>query len=386
MLVDPNFPRRASVPPSSERLRDQAAPDIGLTPPSQRSLFKTLFAKDKTAEERRALAQFAGAVGSGQNGFAAAFANGVSAFEGQQAQTLDAFRQAQEQQRVQALADQERERQASQFERRAGQEDERIAISREGLDVRREVAKQQAQRSKQADFFSPQFAQDADGNTIAVQFSDTGKFKTQQLNGLKLINSNARGRAESNFVEDLRDSAEAASQSFNTANSAISLIEAAPEGTAFGPGAKALLEIDKARAERLPNPSPELLQRIAVSEAIVSLENEQFVANSGPLKGALSDKEGDRITKIGAGLTDSKQGALFKARARAFQAQRAQERSEFIAEAVNGLGKTPEQAKRLWRESLEGRPDFEDLIKDFSGGGSSSSGTISAADFLQGNF
>ena len=163
-------------------------------------------------------------------------------------------------------------------------------------------------------------------------------------------------KSELKRLDTVRENLDAARGQSRTASRALQLIQNAPPDLIFGPTAEAALAIDKARAAA-GNSNAQLLNRIAAGEQIVALQNAQFVANSGPLKGALSNKEGDRSTRTGAGLGDSRTGALFKAEMAAFTADRAQQRLEFIADQIEGDLMSPREAEREWERTISDRDD-----------------------------
>lgn len=151
-----------------------------------------------------------------------------------------------------------------------------------------------------------------------------------------------------------------------TAARTLQVLRSAPNDLVFGPGARVKLNIDKARAAAGDN-SPELLSRISAGEAILANQNLQFVYNSGPLKGALSNMEGERITQIGAGLGDSREGALFKAEMQQFNTARAQERLRFIAQKLEGGNVAYTDAEKAWEKSIKGvGDDLQEIIDRYT--------------------
>lgn len=354
------------------RLRDQAAPDVGLNPelPKQRSFFQTLIARDKTAAERQGLLNAAAQFAGGRNGFASALGSGGSAFENtvQQAALAEAeaeqeavLRQQQEEQ-----AEFQRQLQLSQqgnAERRLGQQDRSLDLQ-EARDAAN--ARNGGGSGSRDKFSAPQLLRDAQGRLVAVQGSSGGGIRQTPIGNLQPFNNSAIGKADAKFVEEARERRQAATVQSDQASDAISILENIPDDVAFGSLSGARLSTDKLlQSAGITNEQRD--NRVKAAEAIKSLENQQFVANSGPLKGALSNQEGERINRIGATLGDSKEGALFKARLIQFQAKRAEEREDFVASAVREQGLSPEAARRAYDSSLEDQddPELEALVSQF---------------------
>ena len=264
----------------------------------------------------------------------------------------------------QGQADRQAQEQEIAFQRQV--EQERLANERRRVELAERRAEQAAAAGGSDSFYAPLTRRDPEtGDLVDIQYSKSGDIR-ETRSGYDPVNTSAIGKADAKYLEDARDRYEASTTRFNTASEVFSLLQDPPPGAAFGPAAKTRLNFDKARIAS-GDDSPELLRRVAFGERLVSLENEQFVANSGPLKGALSNQEGERITRIGAGLGDSYEGAVFKAAALRLQAQLAMEREQFVTEAVRERGLSPEAARRAWASQSNREQQVDALIREFTG-------------------
>jgi len=359
---------------SLNRLRDQAATDVGLQPPTalpkQRSFFETLIARDKTAAERQGLLNAAAQFAGGQNGFASALGQGGAAFENTLASAAE--EEARKEQEA-LLREQAAQQQAFQNEvttqnqanadRRLGQQDRSLDLQ-EARDAA--TARRNATGSRDASFSAPQFFRDANGQIIAVQGSNKGGVQQTSLGGLQSFNSSADGKAKTKFQEDSRDRRQTASELATRAQDNLSIVNSLPEDLQFGPAGVVGRTADKA-AVAAGIASPEQQARVEAANLLDALTTSQAFDETQKLKGAISNVEIGMARQASASVKDPRQSAQLKLELRLYQAERAEEREQFLSEAVN-QGKNPEEALRLYDDALEDSgpdPRFTSILDKF---------------------